>query len=107
MKEIILGLAFVFSSQVFASTYDCSIKKETLGPDYIEDLEFQVIVNGELSTITMYEEAISDRCELQEASVTCKDDEGMPYIAKIKDENTVSISVGYLLPETDATCKKN
>lgn len=108
MKAFAITLTLLASMNSFASTYNCTITKEQLGQDFVEDLEFKVIFKSAKSaTITMFDEAISDRCEVKGATVTCRDAEGMPYIATVHSDNQVSLEVGYMLPETLATCTKN
>ncbi len=104
MKKLLLGMTLLASMSSFATVYDCQIDKNQLGPGFTDDLKFKVIVSDESASITMFDEPISDDCDYQKNKVTCKDEEGMPYLAVIKDETTVSLSVGYILPETDANC---
>ena len=105
MKKLFVGLGLLISMLSFANVYDCQIDKNKLQSDFTDNLQFKVIINDGSASIVMFDEAISDSCDYKKNRVTCKDEEGMPYIAVIKDETTVSLAIGYMLPETDARCK--
>ena len=108
MNKTLLILTLLLSMPSFAATvvYSCKIDMSQLGPGYTDDLKFEITVGESQGSISMFGEPVSDDCEQSPHVVKCTDAEGMPYIARIKNDNIVSLEVGYILPETNAICEK-